>query len=171
MTRDEFSEVVLRWLDQVTAFARRLTSSPADADDLVQTTYEQAFRSWRTLRDPRAGRAWLFRIARNAAVDRFRRESSRPEIELVGYEAGELEVSVPPHRVESIDLEMALSRLPSDQAEAIVLCDLWGFTYEEIAAISGCAVGTVRSRVSRGRVRLLKILRSGGAARARETRS
>jgi len=58
-----------------------------------------------------------------------------------------------------------------DQAEAIVLCDLWGFTYEEIAAISGCAVGTVRSRISRGRVKLLKILRSGSSANAQETRS
>ncbi len=171
MTREEFSEVVLQWLAQVTAFARRLTASAADADDLVQITYEQAFRSWRTLRDPRAGRAWLFRIARNAAVDRFRRESSRPEIELVGYEALDVEVSIPLHPVESIDLEMALSRLPRDQAEAIVLCDLWGFKYEEIAAISGCAVGTVRSRISRGRVKLLKILRSCGSANAQETRS
>ncbi len=171
MTRDEFSEVVLRWLEQVTAFARRLTSSAADADDLVQITYEQAFRSWHTLRHPRAGRAWLFRIARNAAVDRFRRESARPEIELVGYEALDIEVAMPLHPVELIDLEAALSRLPIDQTEAIVLCDLWGFTYEEIAAISGCAVGTVRSRISRGRVRLLKILRSGGSANARERRS
>jgi RNA polymerase sigma-70 factor (ECF subfamily) len=170
MTREEFSEVVLQWLAQVTAFARRLTSSAADADDLVQITYEQAFRSWRTLRDHRAGRAWLFRIARNVAVDHFRRERSRPEIELVGYEAVGVELSTPLHPVESIDLEMALSRLPRDQAEAIVLCDLWGFTYEEIAAISGCAVGTVRSRISRGRVKLLKILTSSGSARAQETR-
>ncbi len=171
MTREEFTEVVLQWLAQVTAFARRLTSSAADADDLVQITYEQAFRSWRTLRDPRSGRAWLFRIARNAAVDRFRRERARPEIELVKYEALDVEVPVPLHPVESIDLEMALSRLPSDQAEAVVLCDLWGFTYEEIAAISGCAVGTVRSRISRGRVKLLKILRSSSSANAQETRS
>jgi RNA polymerase sigma-70 factor, ECF subfamily len=171
MTREEFSEVVLQWLAQVTAFARRLTSSAADADDLVQITYEQAFRSWRTLRDSRAGRAWLFRIARNAAIDRFRRERSRPEMELVGYEALDVALSMPLHPVESIDLELALSRLPSDQAEAIVLCDLWGFTYEEIAAISGCAVGTVRSRISRGRLKLLKILRSSRSANAQEKRS
>jgi RNA polymerase sigma-70 factor (ECF subfamily) len=170
MTRDEFSAVVLQWLEQVTAFARRLTSSAADADDLVQITYEQAFRSWRTLRDQAAGRAWLFRIARNAAVDRFRRESARPEIELVSSEA--LEVEAPLHfdPIESMDLEAGLSRLPADQGEAIVLSDLWGFTYEEIAAISGCAIGTVRSRISRGRARLLKILRSGSAAKARERR-
>src|SRR5712692_1916129 len=170
MTRDEFSAVVLRWLTQVTAFARRLTSSAPDADDLVQITYEQAFRSWRTLRDARAGRAWLFRIARNAAVDRFRRESSRPALELVEYDALEIEVLNPLHPVESIDLEMALSRLPGDQSEAIVLCDLWGFTYEEIAAISGCAVGTVRSRISRGRARLLKILRSEHSTNVQERR-
>jgi RNA polymerase sigma-70 factor (ECF subfamily) len=170
MTRDEFSAVVLQWLEQVTAFARRLTSSAPDADDLVQITYEQAFRSWRTLRDARAGRAWLFRIARNAAVDRFRRESTRPEIELVGSEALEVEAPPPSDPVESMDLEAALSRLPADQVEAIVLSDLWGFTYEEIAAISGCAIGTVRSRISRGRARLLKILRSG-SAKARERRS
>ncbi|HEX9492720.1 MAG TPA: sigma-70 family RNA polymerase sigma factor [Thermoanaerobaculia bacterium] len=170
MTRDEFSAVVLQWLEQVTAFARRLTSSAADADDLLQITYEQAFRSWRTLRDARAGRAWLFRIARNAAVDRFRRESARPEIELVGSEGFEVEGPLPSDPVESMDLEAALSRLPADQMEAIVLSDLWGFTYEEIAAISGCAIGTVRSRISRGRARLLKVLRSGGA-KARERRS
>jgi RNA polymerase sigma-70 factor (ECF subfamily) len=69
-----------------------------------------------------------------------------------------------------MDLEAALSRLPADQAEAIVLSDLWGFTYEEIAGISDCAIGTVRSRISRGRARLLKILRSG-SAKARERRS
>src|SRR5437870_8133470 len=86
MTRDEFAAAVLQWLEQVTAFARRLTSSPADADDLVQITYEQAFRSWRSLRDARSARPWLFRIARNAAVDRFRRRAARPEIELVAAE-------------------------------------------------------------------------------------
>ncbi len=170
MTRDDFSAVVLQWLEQVTAFARRLTSSAADADDLVQITYEQAFRSWRTLRDARAGRAWLFRIARNAAVDRFRRKSARPEIELVGSEAFEVETPRPFDPVESMDLETALSRLPADQEEAIVLADLWGFTYEEIAAICGCAIGTVRSRISRGRARLLKILRSGSATKAQERR-
>src|SRR2546428_2299235 len=126
MTRDEFSAAVLQWLTQVTAFARRLTSSAADADDLVQITYEQAFRSWRTLRDAPAGPAWLFRIARNAAVDRFRRESVRPEIELVGNEAFEAHAPLPSHPVESMDLEAALSRLPAAQAEAIVLSDLCG---------------------------------------------
>ncbi len=170
MTRDEFSAVVLRWLEQVTAFARRLTSSSADADDLVQITYEQAFRSWRTLRDARAARAWLFKIARNAAVDRFRRERARPEIALVGSEELDVEVLMRPDPIQSIDLDAALLRLPSDQAEAIVLSDLWGFTYAEIAAISGCAVGTVRSRISRGRVRLARILGSGSAAQARERR-
>lgn len=170
MTRDEFSAVVLRWLEQVTAFARRLTSSSADADDLVQITYEQAFRSWRTLRDVRAARAWLFKIARNAAVDSFRRERARPEIALVDSEELDVEVSISLDPVQSIDLDTALLRLPSDQAEAIVLSDLWGFTYAEIAAISGCAVGTVRSRISRGRARLVRILASGSAAQARERR-
>ena len=171
MTRDEFAGVVLHWLDQLTAFARRLTSSAADADDLVQITYEQAFRSWRTLRDARAARAWLFRVARNAAVDRFRRESVRPEIQLVVSETLDVEAAMPLDPVESIDLEAALARLPADQAEAIVLSDLWGFTYEEIAAISGCAIGTVRSRISRGRARLLRILCSGSAAKAQEKQS
>lgn len=171
MTREEFSEVVLRWLAQVTAFARRLAASEADADDLVQITYEQAFRSWRALRDPGASRAWLFRIARNAAVDRFRRESARPEIVLLDSEA--YEIAAPPSfdPIESLDLEAALSRLPADQSEAIVLSDLWGFTYEEIAKICGCATGTVRSRISRGRARILTIVCSKNATKPRESRS
>jgi len=133
--------------------ARRLSRHAADADDLVQGTFERAFRSWRDLRHPRACRAWLFQIARNLHMNRQRAVSTRPELHIVDAEESLLpELVVPPETVERLtahDLEAALERLPSEQRDAVLLCDLWGFEYEEIASITGWPIGTVRSRIAR----------------------
>ncbi|MBI2375709.1 MAG: sigma-70 family RNA polymerase sigma factor [Deltaproteobacteria bacterium] len=159
MTRDEFSGLVLSFLEDVAAFARRLTRSASDADDLLQETYERAFERWEDLHEARACRAWLFRIARNRELDRRRATRARPELRLVEpTDSIAPEPIVPAEVVERLaaeELEVALSSLSAEQREVILLCDLWGFEYAEIAEITRSPVGTVRSRISRGRDRLV----------------
>lgn len=170
VSRDEFAALAVDYLREVTAYARRLTRNAADADDLVQDTYDRAFRHWNELREPRACRAWLFRIARNICTDQARRGAARPELRLVSRDdpLGP-EPVVPAESVERMDarqLEAALTRLPDDQREAVLLCDLWGFRYDEIAEIMSCPLGTVQSRIARGRAMLATLL-AADAARGR----
>ena len=171
MTQEEFASLALGYLEDLTAFARRLSRNAADADDLVQGAFERAFRSWRDLRHPRACRAWLFQIARNLHLNRQRLALSRPELHLVDPEESLLpELVVPLEAVERMaarDLEAALERLPAEQRDAVLLCDLWGFEYEEIASITGWPLGTVRSRIARGRARLGAVLAVRGAKDSR----
>ena len=169
MTREEFAALALVSLEELTAYARRLTRSAADADDLVQGTFERAFRSWRDLREPAACRAWMFRIARNLQLNRQRSAAARPELRLVDEDEADqlLGPVLPPERAERLaehDLEAALGRLPAEQRDAVLLCDLWGFEYEEIASITGSALGTVRSRIARGRAKLASLLAAWGTA-------
>jgi RNA polymerase sigma-70 factor (ECF subfamily) len=158
LTREDFATLALGYLEEVTAFARRLSRNAADADDLVQGTFERAFRSWRDLREPGSCRAWLFRIARNLHRNRQRSAGTRPELRLVdeeeGLAAGAVVSAEVVERLEAHDLEAALARVPADQRDAVLLCDLWGFEYEEIASITGWPLGTVRSRIARGRAKL-----------------
>jgi len=162
LTRDEFTTLAMACLEDLTAYARRLTRDAADADDVVQGTFERAFRSWRDLRQPGACRAWMFRIARNLYLNRHRSAMTRPELHLVDdEEALAAEAVASPELVERLqahDLEAALDRLLPEQRDAVLLCDLWGFEYEEIASITGWPLGTVRSRISRGRAKLSGLL-------------
>ncbi len=170
MTRDEFAGLALSYQEELAAFARRLTTNVADADDLVQTTYERAFRAWRSLRDRSACRSWLFRIARNVFLNDERAQAARPELQLVDLDERRDAPVIPADVVEQLDaraLEYALSNLPSDQREAVLLCDLWGFTYAEIAEITGVPVGTVRSRIARGRARVMTAIGGAVATRGR----
>ncbi len=172
MTREEFGALALGYLEEIAAFARRLTGNTADADDLVQATFERAFGSWRELREPAACRAWLFRIARNLFVDGKRAAAIRSRFSLaLGSEALSEAFVVPMETVERMtarELEAALDRLPGDQREALLLCDLWGFQYAEIAEIVGSPTGTVRSRIARARSRMSALLRK--TVRASEDR-
>lgn len=162
MTREEFSDLALSYLEEIAAFARRLTGNSADADDLVQATFERAFGSWRKLRDPAACRAWLFRIARNLFLDGRRAMAVRSQLSLAeGTDSGAPAFVVPAEAVEQLtarELEAALGRLSGNQREALLLCDLWGFQYAEIAGIVGSPIGTVRSRIARARSRVSALL-------------
>ncbi len=175
MTREEFATLALSYLEELTAFAARLARNAADADDLVQATYERAFRSWPSLREARACRAWLFRIARNLHLDRKRATSARPELRPV--EPGDRlapEPLISPETVERLqgrEIEAALLQLPPEQREAVLLCDVWGFDYGEIAEVTGAPLGTVRSRIARGRARLAAILGTGVQRRSHERSS
>lgn len=170
MTRDEFAALALSCTEELAAFARRMTTNVADADDLVQTTYERAFRAWPSLRDRGACRSWLFRIARNVFLNDQRALAARPELQLIDLDERRDMPVVSADVVEQLDartLEDALSSLPSDQREAVLLCDLWGFTYAEIAEITRVPVGTVRSRIARGRVRVMTTIAGAVGTRGR----
>jgi RNA polymerase sigma-70 factor (ECF subfamily) len=162
MTRDEFSALAVSYLGEVTAYARRLSRNLSDADDLTQDTYARAFQHWRELRDRRSCRAWLFRIARNMYIDRSRAAAVHRELRLVNAADARLPepwVSAETvERLEARQLDAALARLPDSQREAVLLCDLWGFRYEEIAEIMRCPLGTVQSRIARGRAALAALI-------------
>ena len=177
----DFAEIALPWLDDVARFAHHLTRDPADADDLVQETYLRALRGWHTFTQGTDCRRWLFTICRNAFIQALR--SQKP----VAYDAPELEAlaaaAVHAGAVESglgdlfsrIDLREAIDRglgeLPDSFREAVILVDLEGLAYDEAAVVLGIPVGTVRSRLFRGRrllqQRLLSHAQDAGLAPAR----
>lgn len=162
MKRSAFADLALSYLDEVTAFAYHLTDEEWEAEDLVQSTYAKAFAGHDALVDPATCRAWLFRIARNHWYDKLRARKAGPALELINpNDPAAPRATVRPSKLESwtqAQLERALEHLPMPQREAVVLCDLWGFTYREIAEILEVPIGTVRSRISRGRDALMGVL-------------
>jgi RNA polymerase sigma-70 factor (ECF subfamily) len=165
---DEFADVALSYLNQLYFAAQRLTGNSADADDIVQQTYELAFQHYGELRCLAHCRAWLYRILHRQAVTRYRRQSSGPQLVLVdgGIDDGEYARPQTPFDgdlLEHISLQevrSAIEALPSDLRLAVTLCDIEGFTYAEIADITDTPVGTVRSRIARARAKLMRKLRT-----------
>jgi RNA polymerase sigma-70 factor, ECF subfamily len=164
--RARFEEEVLQLADQVYRVARRLVSSREEAEDLVQETYARAFRSWRSYAPGTNLRAWLFRILTNLNIDRGRREQRAPATEPLEegdyflYNrleedggAGDEERVV--ERLSQDGIVRALSAVPHDFRDVIVLVDIGDFSYQEAAQILDIPVGTVMSRLHRGR-RVLK---------------
>jgi RNA polymerase sigma-70 factor (ECF subfamily) len=148
----------------------RMLNSPQAAEDATQDALIAAYRAIERFRGG-GFRAWLFRIAANACHDEQRRRRSRPALSLDTPQGeDQLPIDVPnPGR--SLDehlqqrelgraLQDALARLPSDQRLAIVLCDVQGFDYAEIAEAMNVGLGTVKSRISRARLRLRDLLRA-----------
>ena len=169
-----FDEEAVRLLPSLYHFARWLTPRPPDAEDLVQETYRRALRSRHRFLPATDLKAWLFTIMRHAAIDLFWR--TRREGETVDLEeaegAGDARLRLDPRGGEAIllrlDLDEALARLRAIYREAIFLSDVEGFTVREIAAILGCPEGTVKARLSRGRLALRRMLREKGQSRRQE---
>ncbi|HWK33394.1 MAG TPA: sigma-70 family RNA polymerase sigma factor [Hyphomicrobium sp.] len=140
------------------AFAISLCGSRDRADDLVQ---EALVKAWNHLDSFEQGtnlKAWLFTILRNAYFSELRK-TKREVADSEGQLAAKL--SVPPEQqghLDLLDLNRALAKLPPDQREALILVGAEGFSYEDAANISGCAVGTVKSRVNRARSRLNELM-------------
>jgi len=162
-----FAREALEHMDSLHHFARYLSGSAVDAEDLVQEAYARAFRAAPTFAWGTNLRAWLFRILRNAFIDgrrRTRRTSDEDASESASEEVpfaheplfGDIEMEALRGAV-AADIERALSALTAD-ARAVVLLDLEGFSEGEIAEIVGCAAGTVKSRLSRARDSLRKLL-------------
>jgi RNA polymerase sigma-70 factor (ECF subfamily) len=140
------------------AFAVSLCGDKERADDLVQETL---FKAWNHLESFKEGtnlKAWLFTILRNTYFSE-RRKRRREVEDADGAYAARLATHPAQHgHMDMQDFRAALTRLPDDQREALVLVGAAGFSYEEAAEISGCAVGTIKSRVNRARNRLATML-------------
>ena len=163
--RVRFEEEVLDLADQAYRVARRLVSSREEAEDLVQETYARAFRSWRSYTPGTNLRAWLLRILTNLNIDRGRREQRTPDMQPLEegdyflYNRLEENGGDDPERiVERLSQDSivhALSAVPHDFRDVIVLVDIGDFSYQDAAQILDVPIGTVMSRLHRGR-KLLK---------------
>ena len=161
-------------LDSLYRVARQLTGRDDDAEDLVQETYARAIAGAAQFRAESNPRPWLFRILRNAYIDSYRRGKKSPvrgglddetEADSVAIGRDPLRGDEDLERIRravAADIEAALASL-GDEARAIILLDLEGFTELELAETLGCALGTVKSRLSRARANLRERLRDYGA--------
>jgi len=144
-------------------FAYRLTGNPDDAHDLVQEVLLRVRRGLASY-TPQSFDGWLWRITRNAFLDEVRRRKRRPVAPLPDDDRGVGDPAPAPEDVLASvrlgeDVQRALLSLPYEFREAVVLCDVVGLSYDEIAAAVDIPVGTVRSRIHRGRAMLRELLR------------
>jgi RNA polymerase sigma-70 factor (ECF subfamily) len=156
--RHQFSRQLLAAIPKLRAFALSLAAHADHADDLVQETLMKAWNHQDSFQPGTNIKAWLFTILRNQYFSQLRKR--RREVEDAGGEyAGS--VTTPgsqESQLDMADLRIALQQLPHDQREAVVLVGASGLSYQEVAEISGVPVGTVKSRVNRGRNKLASLL-------------
>jgi RNA polymerase sigma-70 factor, ECF subfamily len=168
-----FGQLVSRHERRVYGICLRMLGNREDAQDATQEAFLSALRRASTFRQAAAFSTWLYRIAVNAATDQGRRRGRARTIPLQPDEAG-LPVTVgdpadPGDAVATaVTVQAALARIPGEFRAAVVLCDLLRLPYAEAAAVLGVPVGTVKSRVYRGRLALAGELRTGPAEEARE---
>lgn len=155
---DDLRNRLIEAMPNLRAFAISLCGNADRADDLVQETLVKAWNKLETFEQGTNLKAWLFTILRNTYFSQYRkgrRELADPDGEYSSR------LSVQPQQQAHIDLQdvsAALNELPDDQREALILVAAEGFSYEQAAEISDCAVGTIKSRVSRARTRLAEIM-------------
>ena len=158
MSPEEFAERVEPHLGVLQRMARRLARSPTDAEDLAQEGLIRAFERRHSLRDPKKIRSWLLSLLRNPHLNRVRDQKPHLVVLSGGAEfdtrSGNLEEEIQ-SRVLSDELLLALKELPEEQATALWLRSVEGFSYDEIAQAMDTPVGTVRSRLARAREAML----------------
>lgn len=157
---DAFGELVRRHRDRLWAVAVRTLGDPEDASDAVQNALVSAYRNAASYRGDAAVTTWLHRIVVNACLDLVRRRRVRPADPLPEeeYRQPAYPRDAIAERETALVVEQALATLPVEQRAALVLVDLQGYSVEDAAAVLGCAEGTVKSRCSRARARLLPLL-------------
>lgn len=160
-----FHDLMRRHEDRIFALALRMCGERADALDATQESFIRAFRQSDRFREESAFGTWLYRIAVNCCNDLLRKrkrapvpDDDLPEPEVPSSAPFEDRVAI------RIDLKEALAALNPDYREAVAMFDLGGIPYEEIARLTGVSVGTVKSRISRGRRRLAQLLEQPGSA-------
>jgi RNA polymerase sigma-70 factor (ECF subfamily) len=159
-----FKTELLATIPNLRAFAVSLTQSADKADDLVQETLVKAWDKHESFQMGTNLKAWLFTILRNEFYSQMRKRGREVQ-DSDGVMTERLAVHPSQHGMLDLkDFRGALEQLPEDQREAIILIGASGFSYEEAAEICGCAVGTIKSRVSRARNRLQEILEISGEA-------
>jgi len=164
--RTAFAQLMEHYQSACYGLAWRLLN---DADQAADATQDAFLHAYRAIGSYRGGifRSWLLRITANASYDILRRAHRRPTSQLPDAEAGAPELP-DPAAVNPVaeatrselyrHLEVALRRLPEDQRTAVVLCDVYGMDYSEVAAMTHSALGTVKSRIHRGRLRLRELM-------------
>lgn len=159
---NEHERLIEQHIPRLRRYARALTGERSAADDLVQDTLERALNKFHLWRQGSDLRAWLFTVMHNVHVNQLR--ARRNHGEMLDYDAHPVEVrATQGDALEIRDLEAALAKLPDEQREVVLLVGLEQFGYEEAARVLGIPVGTVMSRLSRGRERLRFLLGDPGA--------
>jgi RNA polymerase sigma-70 factor (ECF subfamily) len=160
--RDEaFRRELVALIPHLRAFARTLSGDPTAADDLAQDAMMKAWDARASFEMGTNMKAWTFMILRNQFYSEKRRSWRQTQLDQEAAERTLVAVDNPEAPVALDELRLGLAMLPIEQREALILVGAGGFAYEEAAEICGCAVGTVKSRVSRARRALQGILESG----------
>ncbi|WP_375432257.1 sigma-70 family RNA polymerase sigma factor [uncultured Friedmanniella sp.] len=167
-----FETDALQYLDQLYAAAMRMTRNPADAEDVVQETFAKAYASFHQFTPGTNLKAWLYRILTNTYINSYRKKQREPQLSdgenvedwqlaraeshtSSGLKSAE---TVALENLPDSDVKEALQQLSPDFRLAVFLADVEGFSYKEIAEIMGTPIGTVMSRLNRGRNQLRKLL-------------
>ena len=167
-----FERDAMQYLDQLYGAAMRMTRNPQDAEDLVQETYMKAFAAFDSFTDGTNLKAWLFRILTNTYINIYRKKQRQPyqsgSDDLTDWQLHEVEShdsrglrsaeAEALDRLADVDVVEALAKVPEDFRMAVYLADVEGFSYKEIAEIMDTPVGTVMSRLHRGRKLLRELL-------------